>query len=127
MSNGAKPQNLILIMGTNGYTGHRRNLQGVSTANAAAFYNTPLNSGRGIPYANLYFETIPIIYDTNCTSTAVFLLDTETTYMIGLNGSVFKLAPWRTSEESTGEWSRLTTISQVVGVKPNNNQYIYVS
>lgn len=122
-ANGANLNDLLFIMGSDTFRGYRRSLQGLGTTNSA-YYRFDADSGRKIPHAELYYSGgIPVIHDPNLTAKRVYLIDTATTYLIGVSGNIFKLSDWNLSENATQEWARLHTFSNVVMTKPNNNFY----
>jgi len=125
IANGANPNALVYLVPTNihsavwdAYTG----LNGASTSSLLGRFD--LKEGAGLPdiqFDGLTFGKIPIVHDPNIPASKMILLDTETSYFVGLNGAVFDMEKWAMAETSTQFYSRCIFIGQFVVTNPRRN------
>lgn len=128
--NGAMEEDLAFLCATDIHKAYRKVVTGIP---GTAVGNPPhagqfnIDNGRGLPYSSLHFNGIPVIRDQRATSGHCRLVDTKTTFMVGLGNSMFDLDQWALSEEATQYFARLTTISQLPVTNPRRNYNLVAS
>lgn len=125
LANGAREQSLVFLMPGDLYTALWDAYMGMhDTTGPSLNGRFQLNDGQGIPdFAGqgLAFGNIPVVYDPNIADGKMFLIDTDTTYFVGLKGSIFDMEEWNLSENTTSHFSRLVFYGQLVVTNPRRN------
>lgn len=123
--NGANPSMMVFMLPSNLYTAVWEAYMGIHDATGPNLsFRTQLQDGSGLPdvgFDGLTFGKVPIIEDPWIPTNKMILLDTETSYFVGLNGSVFDMSKWNMSENSTMFYARVNFFGQFVVTAPRRN------
>ena len=125
IDNGADPSKLVFILDSTTYSNVWKSMMGLNAAATNSILGRfNLKNGAGLPNAHsagLTFNEVPIIKDTNIPAGKMYLIDTDTSYFVGLKGAIFEMEDWGLSENSTSFFNRVTFIGQFVVTAPNRN------
>jgi len=123
LTNQANVNNLVFYIEATTADEYASVLQGTydgTLTAVSAHWNFDLKDGAGIPGWNgLSINRVPIVPVTQAPSGKIMLVDHETTFVVGLRGSMWDInEDWKTMESSTTEWNRIHLFAQLVSVNP---------